>query len=118
MYKTDSVQRQATLVLTEYLGVVAEFVVEDAVSQTLASLGSSPFNEEVFVRTFLTTLSLMLPTHLPQVKINHQILQAFPHLMTRPRTPVASRATVVNYSPAGKTSKSSLSSNPSTNFTK
>jgi len=110
MFNTESIQRHATGVLTEYMGVAAEFLVEDALAQTHASLGTDGFNEEVFIRTFLTSLSLLLPTSFPQTKINQQILQAFPHLIARPRPSVPSRVTQGQAPAARKAGTQPLSS--------
>jgi hypothetical protein len=55
----------ATKALIEYLGVAAEFVVEDALHAASATSVQRTLPDELFLRSFFITLGGMLPPSVP-----------------------------------------------------
>jgi hypothetical protein len=76
----------ARKVLVEYLGVAAQFVVEDAMDATLAGGDPSRVSDEVQLRSFLIHLAQHLPPNLPIDRIRQAILKecALPPSSTKP----------------------------------
>jgi hypothetical protein len=75
VWNHENAARAARKVLVEYLGVAAQFVVEDAMDATLAGGDPSRVSEEVQLRSFLIHLAQHLPPNLPIDRIRQAILK-------------------------------------------
>ena len=77
MWNPEKAASIANQVLVEYLGVSAQFVVEDAIamSQNLSSSGGD--SEEMRLRSFLINLSGLLPPGIPSDQIRESILKMY-----------------------------------------
>lgn len=75
MWNSEHVARTATQVLVEYLGVAAQFVVEDAIDATASGHALPQANDEAHLRSFLINLSQHLPPGLPIERIRQTILE-------------------------------------------
>ncbi len=73
----------ATTVLTEHLGVAAEFVVDDALNAVRASSTSGDMPDAVFLDSWFITLGGMLPPSVPLDSVRRQITR----LYEQPSTP-------------------------------
>lgn len=77
MWNPNPLTAIATRVLVEYLGVAAQFVVEDAMDATTATDHSPLVSDEVHLRSFLINLAQHLPSGLPIERIRQQILAQY-----------------------------------------
>lgn len=75
MWNPDKVVAVATQVLVEYLGVSAQFLVEDAIAMCIRPGQLGADSEELQLSAFLIHLSERLPPDLPAHKIRDAILK-------------------------------------------
>jgi hypothetical protein len=77
MWNPDKATAIATQVLVEYLGVAAQFVVEDAMAMSKDANRSGNEYEELHMYTFLINLSNQLPPGLPAEQIRETIRKKY-----------------------------------------
>jgi hypothetical protein len=78
MWNSEKLANVAQKTLVEYIGVSAQFVVRDAMEDTMKIISNQTGNEQMFVRTFLIKLMNVLPAELPTEKIRQTILDQCP----------------------------------------
>jgi len=79
VWNPEQVAATATAVLVEYLGVAAQFVVDDAMEATTTGDSLLQASEEVHLRSFLINLLQQLPAGLPSERIRHAVLEQCGH---------------------------------------
>jgi hypothetical protein len=69
----NKLSASATKALIEYLGVAAEFVVDDALRVVSASSSQGNLPDELFIRSFFIALGGMLPSSVPFDAVKREI---------------------------------------------
>ena len=77
VWNPDKAASIANQVLIEYLGVSAQFVVEDAIAMSKHSSNSGSDSEELQLRSFLINLGGLLPPGIPSDRIRESILKMY-----------------------------------------
>lgn len=77
MWNPDKAASIANQVLVEYLGVSAQFVVEDAIAMSKHTSTNGHDSEELELRSFLITLAGLLPPGIPGNRIRESILKMY-----------------------------------------
>ncbi len=77
MWNPEKASSIATGVLTEYLGVSAQFVVEDAIEMSKSVSNGNGSSEELQLRSFLIHLIGQLPPGLPNDRIREAVIKHY-----------------------------------------
>ncbi len=77
MWNPEKAAAVATEVLVEYLGVAAQFVVQDALDTSTDVHRSGNEYDELHMYTFLINLSNLLPPNLPAERIRETIRKKY-----------------------------------------